>query len=64
MKHVGLSGTSSSTNVLKAGDRGSRCNNYYLVDILSINKEKKNTLYCIIAKGMWFKYPTVIVKSI
>ena len=64
MKHVGLSGPSSSTNVLKVGDRGSRCNNYYLVDILSINKEKKNTLYGIIAKGMWFKYPTFTIKSI
>ena len=45
MKHVGLNGTSSSTNVLKVGDRGSRCNNYYLVDILSVNKEKKYTLW-------------------
>ena len=64
MKHVGLSSTSSSTNVLKVGDRGSRCNNYHLVDILSINKGKKKTLYGIIAKGMWFKYPTFTIKSI
>ena len=48
MKHVGLSSTSSSTNVLKVGDRGSRCNNYHLVDILSINKGKKKKHFMVL----------------